>query len=75
MRKRVLSSYAFRCVFSFHLGKFKGMITLGEVSVKFYKNLPVFQIVLLMCHWCFACMYLCVRVSGPLTLDLQTVVS
>jgi hypothetical protein len=24
-------------------------------------------------HWCFACVYVCVRVSGPLELELQTV--
>ena len=26
-------------------------------------------------HWCFACMYVCVRVSDSLELELQTVVS
>jgi hypothetical protein len=26
-------------------------------------------------HWCFACMYVCVRVLDTLELDLQTVVS
>ena len=26
-------------------------------------------------HWCFACMYVCVRVWDPLELELLTVVS
>jgi hypothetical protein len=26
-------------------------------------------------HWYFACLYVCVRVSGPLELKLQTAVS
>jgi hypothetical protein len=26
-------------------------------------------------RWCFACRYICVKVSGPLELELQTVLS
>ena len=26
-------------------------------------------------HWCIACMYVCVRVSDPLEMELQRVVS
>ena len=37
-------------------------------------NLILYNLILYM-HWCFACMYICVRVLDLLELELQTVVN
>ena len=48
-----------------------------SLSLSLSLSLPSFSVSLSLfyVHWCFACMYICVRVSETLGLELQIVVS
>lgn len=45
----------------------------GSLLLSLFKM--IYLLLLVCVHWCFACMHVSVRVSYPLELELQTVVS
>lgn len=62
--------YILRPIFSFCMFDLIHLMLFQLLAVQTICNLYLFYV-----HWCFVCMYVCVRVPDPLELELETVLS